>query len=247
MVQAPVGWQCRRCVAEWSRVDRGARYRPRAAGMLGHTTMTPITVVLIVVNVVVFVLTGFGTGPSVVRFASEPDLIHQGQVYRLLTSAFLHANFAHILLNMATLAIIGPPVEVLLGRVRFVGLYLLAALGGSVCSYLLSPADVYGLGASGAIFGLLGAYFVLARQRRMDTGTIIALIVVNLVYGFAVPGIDWRAHIGGLVVGAVVALAFSSSQRWRPPRRAVADVVAAALTLAVLASLLQLPPGHVNL
>jgi membrane associated rhomboid family serine protease len=167
--------------------------------------------------------------------------VHHGQWYRLITAAFLHASFEHILFNMITLAIIGSAVEAELGSVRFIALYLASALGGSVASYLLSKPDQMGVGASGAIFGLMGAYFVLARYRRWETGTIVALIVINLIISFAEPLIDWRVHIGGLITGAVVA--------WGMHRTAnrLAGVMVAVGAAAVLSVLAVLPPGHVNL
>ena len=170
---------------------------------------------LLALNVVAFVISS--ARPSVVdRYSELPIAIANGQYERLLTAAFLHANFLHILFNMMALLIVGPPIERTIGRVRFTSLYLLAALGGSVCSYLYSNARIEGVGASGAIFGLFGAYFVFARSRHADTGGIVVLIVINLVFSFADPLIDWRAHIGGLVTGTVVAAAFALAER-RPP------------------------------
>jgi membrane associated rhomboid family serine protease len=188
------------------------------------------------------------------RFAMWPAAVHHGEWYRLLTAPFLHANIEHILFNMVTLAIVGSPVEAELGKARFTVLYLLSALGGSVASYLLSPANVLGVGASGAIFGLMGAYFVLARRRGWEVANIGALIVVNLVIGFASSTIDWRAHVGGMITGAVVALGFAQSTDARRrdgaggPRVELATVaVTSVATVAVLAALTLLPPGHVNL
>ena len=140
-----------------------------------------------------------------------PAAVHHGQWYRLLTAPFLHANIEHILFNMLTLAIVGSPVEAELGKVRFIALYLLSAVGGSVASYLLSHANVLGVGASGAIFGLMGPYFVLARRRKWEVGNILALIVVNLAIGFASSTIDWRAHLGGMITGAVVTIGLARS------------------------------------
>jgi membrane associated rhomboid family serine protease len=179
-----------------------------------------------------------------------PYAVHHGQLYRIITSAFLHENIEHILLNMITLAIVGPPVEAELGKVRFTALYLVCALGGSVGSYLLSPQDELGLGASGAIVGLMGAYFFLARRRGWDTTTILALIVINLLFGFT-GGIDWRDHLGGLVTGSAVALGMAHSVDLRRAANRTAEVATGvATTLAavgVLGLLLLLPPGHVNL
>ena len=109
---------------------------------------------------------------------------------------FLHVSFLHIGLNMVTLLIVGPAVEVMVGKARFATLYLIAGLGGSVCSYLLGPAGAYGVGASGAIFGVMGAYVVLAQRNRKPMAPVVILIAINLVFGFVGSGagvgnVDW--------------------------------------------------------
>ncbi|MHB1534055.1 MAG: rhomboid family intramembrane serine protease, partial [Acidimicrobiales bacterium] len=220
----------------------------RDRGPLGATHMTPVVAVLIGANVVVYLLELGRMNRVIDRFGMYPVAVHLGgQWYRLVTSAFLHASFEHILFNMVTLAIVGPPVEAALGRTRFAALYLLAALGGSVGSYLLSPALEIGVGASGAIFGLMGGYFVLARRRHWDVTTILALIGINLVLGFAIANIDWRAHLGGLVTGALVVLGMAVAAE-RPGRLRWAGALAtAAVALVALVLLSTLPPGHVNL
>jgi membrane associated rhomboid family serine protease len=188
---------------------------------------------------------------AVCRFGMWPQAVHHGQWYRLFTAPFLHANIEHILFNMITLAIVGSPVEAELGKARFIAVYLLSALGGSVASYLLSNANELGVGASGAIFGLLGSYFVLARRRRWDISTIAALIIVNLVIGFASSTIDWRAHLGGLITGAVVTLGMAPSLDRRRDASPAFGVAAGAATtvaaVAILGVLTLLPPGQVNL
>jgi membrane associated rhomboid family serine protease len=209
--------------------------------------MSPTVVGLVVVNVVVFLITRRNPAQSYLRFAMVPTRIHHGQWYRLITAAFLHANTEHVLFNMITLLVIGSPVEALVGRLRFGAIYLIAGIGGSVCSYLLSPSDIEGIGASGAIFGLFGAYAVLARHHRFDTRLVLILIVVELVISFVDPGVDWRAHIGGLVVGAAVTWGFSLVGGWRRGRRGGGEVAVTAVILGVLALLVTLPPGHVNL
>ena len=184
------------------------------------------------------------------NYSLLPAAVHQGDWYRLITGAFLHANIEHIAFNMFTLAIVGAPIEAELGRVRFVALYLVSALGGSVGSYLLSSEWQRGLGASGAIFGLMGAYFVIARRRRWDSSAILGLIIINLLIGFASSGIDWRAHLGGLVVGAVVGLAMTRSGRgWQLGRAGemVVGIGSAVVVAAILSLLVTLPPGQVNL
>jgi membrane associated rhomboid family serine protease len=172
----------------------------------------------------------------------------QHQYYRAFTAMFLHANFQHIIFNMIALVIVGPAVEVLLGRARFLTLYLLAGLAGSVASYLLSPASIYGLGASGAIMGLLGAYIVIGLRRRLPVAPVVALLVLNLIIGFS-GDIDWRAHLGGVAVGALLGFAYDYAGGLRDRRAELALTVGASVvTLAVLAVLLTgVAPGHVNL
>jgi membrane associated rhomboid family serine protease len=264
MLEAPVGWQCRACVKKDSRSAPVQRWRPSSGGRLGNTRVTPLVAALIVVNVIVYVwemsskagvvsISGNRFAcPHVVecKYGLVAAAVHGGQWYRLITAAFLHANTEHILFNMLTLAIVGSPIEAELGRARFLALYLVAALGGSVASYLLSQPFALGVGASGAIFGLMGAYLVIARRRRWDTSTILALIGINLLIGFVSSGIDWRAHIGGLLAGLLVGLAMSRSRSgWQlsASGEMAVSIGAAAAVAAVLALLATLPPGHVNL
>ena len=260
MREAPVGWQCARCVHDDSRRAPVTRWRPSGGGRLGSTRLTPVVVALIVINLAVFLWEQTNYSNIVGRFGMLANAftpqgqlvgVHNGQWYRLFTAPFLHASWGHIIFNMATLAIVGSPVEAELGKARFTALYLVSALGGSVGSYLLSRQNVLGVGASGAIFGLFGAYYVLARRRGWDISTIAALIIVNLIIGFATPAIDWRAHLGGLVTGAVVAIGLAHSTDLRRVAGRATEVAAAAGTTlgaaGVLALLTLLPPGHVNL
>ncbi len=133
----------------------------------------------------------------------------------------------HLLLNMYALYLFGPPLEAALGRLRFIVLYLVSALGGSALSYAFSQPGDPSLGASGAVFGLLGAYLVVNRRLGRDTTSVMVLLAINFAYGFLVPRIDWRAHLGGLVAGRC---ARSRSPTPRPPgvRRSRSAAVAAA-------------------
>ncbi len=141
------------------------------------------------------------------------------QPWRLLTSMFAHSQISitsptsvlHILFNMYALILLGPVLEQLLGRGRFVALYLLSGLGGSVAVALLSPMTPV-LGASGAIFGLFGAYFVVARTLGGNQRQLLIVIGINLVIGFILPGISWQAHVGGLIVGAAVAAIYMATR-----------------------------------
>jgi membrane associated rhomboid family serine protease len=253
MVQAPVGWQCPECTREGSKRSRQVpaftRTSPGRTGLVGSTNPTPIVLAIVAVNIVVFCLERFGTDVSVVdRFALVPFLVHQqSQYYRAFTAMWLHANFLHIASNMVALLIVGPALEVQLGKVRFVALYLIAGLGGSVGSYLLSQSNIAGIGASGAIMGVMGAYVVLGLRRRLPIAPVVALIVINLLIGFS-GDIDWRAHLGGLATGAVLAYVFDAAGRLRDRQAELALTIGGSLAvLGVLALLLtSVAPGHVN-
>jgi len=148
---------------------------------------------------------------------------------------------------MLALLIVGPAVEVLLGKARFLALYLIAGLGGSVGSYLLSPPDIGGLGASGAIMGVIGAYIVLGLRRRLPVAPVVGLLVLNVLIGFT-GSIDWRAHFGGLATGAVLALVYDLAGNLRDRTAELAVTVGgSAAVLAVLVLLLtSVAPGHVS-
>lgn len=135
--------------------------------------------------------------------------------WRMITALFVHSptSFLHILFNMFSLFIFGPIMEQMLGRVRFLALYLLSGFGGSVAVLLIAPGTPV-VGASGAIFGLLGAYFVIQRKLGGNATQLLIVIGLNLVIGF-LPGtnIAWQAHVGGLIVGAGAALVYLRTRR----------------------------------
>jgi membrane associated rhomboid family serine protease len=169
-----------------------------------------------------------------------------GQDYRLLTSAFLHeegfSGFgpAHIIFNMWALVIVGPPLERALGRTRYLTVYLLSALGGSVLFYLIGSPQQFALGASGAIFGLFGALFVVGRKLQVDIRSIVALIAINLALPFLIGGglggsIAWQAHVGGLITGGLITAAYAYAPRERRTLVQVgATVVLAALLVIIV-------------
>jgi membrane associated rhomboid family serine protease len=254
MIEAPVGWQCPECTRAGARRSRQVpaftRTRPGRSGVVGSTNPTPIVLTIIAIDVVVFFLERFGNDNAVIaKYALSPVAIHfQHQYYRAFTAMFLHANFQHIFFNMVALLIVGPAVEVQLGKVRFVALYLIAGLGGSVASYLLSPFNELGLGASGAIMGVMGAYVVLGLRRKLPIAPVVGLIVLNLLIGFT-GNIDWRAHLGGLAVGSLLALVYDAAERLRDRRQGVLLTVGGSVAvLCVLALLMtSVTPGHFNL
>ena len=237
MQSASVGFQCPTCVAEGAATVREAR--TTLGGRVASDT-SRVSLTIVALNVAVFVLgLVVGQGSLQVRFgmiAGVPDAygVADGELYRLLTAAFLHAGVFHILMNMFALAQLGPVLEAALGRLRFTVLYVLSALGGSVLSYVLSEPFQLGVGASAAIFGLFGAYYVVVRRLGGETRSIVTLLVINLVITFTIPVIDWRAHLGGLVTGAVVGAAFAYAPR--NPRRGRLQAVACAAVALVLAA-----------
>jgi len=215
MRSAAVGHQCLDCV------HAAAQDVPQARTAAGAVMIQPgkpiITYGLIAVNVLMFVLQMTST-----QLQSElvlwPPAIAGGQWYRLVTSAFMHYGIAHLLFNMWALYVIGPPLETLLGRLRYGALYALSALGGSVLVYLLSGMGDATAGASGAIFGLFGATFIVARRLNLDVRWLVGLIVLNLVLTFAAPlvigqAISWEGHVGGLVTGLFITAVFVYAPR----------------------------------
>jgi membrane associated rhomboid family serine protease len=182
-------------------------------------------------NVLVFVLQ-MASGSLERQLALWPPAVADGQLYRLVTSAFVHYGATHLLLNMWALYVVGPPLEMLLGRLRFGALYALSGLGGSVLVYLLS-LNVMTAGASGAVFGLFAATFVVAKRLSLDLRWVVAVIVINLVVTFVAPAvssqrISWQGHVGGLVTGGLVAAAYVYAPRERR------NLIQAAVTVIVL-------------
>ncbi|MDH6182331.1 membrane associated rhomboid family serine protease [Microbacteriaceae bacterium SG_E_30_P1] len=237
--QAAVGVQCPECVRE-GRASVPRTKSPLRAAFSRGSTKPVVTWSIIAICVVLFVLQNIPViGNYVVSFGAYRPVFTAILPWTLITSAFLHGSIFHILLNMYSLFIIGPVLERMLGRGRFLALYLLSALGGSVAVLLLAPASLV-VGASGAIFGLLGAFFVI--QRRLG-GTNVQLLVIvglNLVIGF-VPGLNiaWQAHIGGLVAGAAVALVFVRTRRadQRTTQILFVSLIAVALVAITIARL----------
>ncbi|ORA63327.1 rhomboid family intramembrane serine protease [Mycolicibacterium elephantis] len=228
MRSAAVGHQCVECV------DTGARtVRQPRTQFGGRPSAGPVvTYVLIAVNVAMFVLQNVSPDLQSALVMHSGAVAAGGELYRLLTSAFLHYGLTHLLFNMWALYVVGPPLEAALGRLRFSALYFLSALGGSVLVYLLSPVTAATAGASGAIFGLFGATFVVGKRLNLDVRWVVAIIVLNLVFTFIIPlissvNISWQGHLGGLLTGAVVAGAYANAPR--NSRNAVQAGVTAAL------------------
>ncbi|MCG5446755.1 rhomboid family intramembrane serine protease [Micromonospora sp. NIE79] len=259
MRDAAVGHQCPECVNEGRRSVRPARtaFGGGTAGRHGYVTKA-----LIAVNVLFLLLSiasarggdaavggsGFGGlmggstpltewGAVLGRaYLSDYTLggIAEGQWYRLVTAMFLHYGVLHLLLNMWALWVLGRSLEANLGRVRFAALYLIAGLGGNVAAYLFSSPRAATVGASTAVFGLFAALIIIERRLGRDISRIIPILVINLVFTLAVPGISIPGHLGGLVVGALMALVLAYAPRGR---RTLVQVTGGALILLILLAL----------
>ncbi len=218
MTMAPVGIRCPEHAGNAGRRPRLRGPAPvvRAQRQIG-STFAPVTKALIAINVAIYLIgavqgAGFNSpgGSLYQKFWLDAYDVHNGGWWRLITAAFLHANIIHIGFNMFALWVIGGPVEQYLGRVRFLSLYLVAGLAGSAGALLQTPFIT--VGASGAIFGILGAMLILEWQATGKLGgQAMTLIVINLAFSFTFSGISWGGHVGGLIGGILATLAFA---RW---------------------------------
>jgi membrane associated rhomboid family serine protease len=232
MTPTPVGMRCPEC----------AKQKTEVRALTGTRGGLEVTIVLIVINVIVFIAE-VSSGASFGRAGGSSQIIEKGALYgpaiadggeywRLVTGGFLHSGFLHILFNMYLLWILGQMLEPALGRWRFAAIYFVSLLGGAFGALLLNPDSVT-VGASGAVFGLMGAAFVDQRSRGVDpmqTG-IGGLIVINLVISFLIPNISIGGHIGGLIAGGLAALVLQQADR----RRSALLGLAGCVLLAVVA------------
>lgn len=242
---AAVGVQCVDCVREG---NRGLRTPRTPFG--GRVSQGRPVVTLTLIGVCVALYLGQLADDAVTnRFLFVPVLA-LSEPWRFLTSAFLHSPSwpLHIAFNMYALWLVGPPLEYLLGRTRFLALYLLSALGGSVFLLLLaSPtADSWftpAVGASGAVFGLFAALVVLQRRLGRDITPLVGVILVNAVLGFVIPNVAWQAHLGGLVTGAAVAAVFATAPA---QRRTAWQAAGFAVVVVALATILVIKVAGVG-
>jgi membrane associated rhomboid family serine protease len=240
---AAVGQQCVDCVREGNRGTRsaGAVFGGRpAVGAVVTWALVGINVLLYLVELAHPSIANDWAmlGRAEIVPGGPLQGVSQGQWYRLLTSAFLPPpglsglGPLDIAFNMWALILVGPALERLLGHGRYLTVYLVSAIGGSVMFYLIGPTNVEALGASGAIFGLFGAWFVVARRLRLDSRWIVTVVVLNLVIGFVVPGIAWQAHVGGILAGGLLTAAYAYAPR---ANRALIQGGATIAVLAILA------------
>jgi membrane associated rhomboid family serine protease len=228
MTPTSVGMRCPECAKQTTQVRtvRSLHADPK------------VTMALLVVNAVAFLGSGrFGVGGGggsalFERGALFGPLVADGEVWRLVTGGFLHAGLIHVAFNMYLLWILGQQLESALGHVRFAGLYATGLLGGALGVMILSPTAVT-VGASGAVFGLMGAMAVMMRARGMNIlqSDIGILLMLNLAITFVIPGISIGGHLGGLAAGALGAIALDRLDRARAPQWAGVAVLGA-LTVA---------------
>jgi membrane associated rhomboid family serine protease len=231
MTTTQVGMRCPEC----------ARQRTQVRRMRDMTTVPQVTYALIAINVIVFIAevsggVSFSGGASGSTVLNEGALlgssslpgqgVAHGQWWRIITSGFLHENLLHIGFNMWVLYYLGTLLEPALGHVRFALIYAVSLLTGSLGALLVSPHSLT-VGASGAVFGLMGAAAVELRARQiplMQSG-VGGLILINLIISFTLPGISWGGHIGGLIGGALAAAVIRLGDRYRSQALALAACV----------------------
>jgi membrane associated rhomboid family serine protease len=240
MIEAPVGFQCPECVAQ-ARAD--FRQGPGRA-LRGGVSVTKVLLVAIAIPFVLEIVKGGPTSmmnPSgQVLFdlgAMQPFAIAAGQYWRLFTAMFLHVGILHIAFNAYALWVFGSMVERDYGRVQMLLIYLVSGFLASVASYVWSDPRTLSVGASGAIFGIFGAFFAYNYRRRhtalgsANLRTALSLLVINAILAFSISGIDWRAHVGGFVAGVACGLV---SEGWGPPaQRRVIRVAGYVALLAI--------------
>ena len=243
MTSTPVGMRCPECARQRTKVQSGVAIGARGGDPIG-------TYALLALNVIVFIAEVLGGGSGTTSLEGGGSLINDGglcangidddgtcrgtateggELFRIVTGGFLHAGPFHLLLNMFALYVLGTLIEPIIGTARFVAIYFAALLAGAFGALVMSDPTEVTVGASGAIFGLMAAAFVIARHRGIDqiASQIGLFVVLNLVFTFSVPGISVGGHIGGLIGGAIAALLLEQiAKRVKGTNRIVLEVAA---------------------
>jgi membrane associated rhomboid family serine protease len=172
-----------------------------------------VTISLIMINLVIWLLQVI-PGSTITSTLFYAPLLTVIEPWRMITAGFVHSpdSFWHILLNAYSIYIFGRVIEPMLGPVRFLVLYLVSIFGGSAMVLWLGEPVVPVVGASGAFFGLMGAYLIMLRAIGDNSGLLVGLIAVNLAFGFLVPGISWQGHLGGLLAGMAVTAVYARTR-----------------------------------
>ena len=191
-----------------------------------YITLYPVVSSIIAINFIVYLLTlipGYGNW---LKYAgmSVNGLIAEGEWWRIITSMFLHADFTHVLFNMFSLFLFGPELEKIAGKMRFLTIYFLAGIFGVAATFLIEPPNYATLGASGALYGIFGAFAALIYYTRhlfpQLRQIILPLIVISVIMTFLMPNINISAHLGGLVTGFILGIVYFNPKnmvRWRKP------------------------------
>jgi membrane associated rhomboid family serine protease len=255
MNAASVGHQCPECVAEGRRGQRQVRtaFGGSTAGGAGTVTRTliGINVAVMVISIATGGLTAVAGGgwggllggstpltDALAVLGNAPYVpggtvhgIAQGEWYRLVTAMFVHFGVLHLLMNMYALWILGRDLERVLGPLRFGALYLIAGLGGNVAAYLFAGPNVPTAGASTAVFGLMAALFVILKRLNLSVAPILPIIVINVIFTFAVANISVAGHLGGLAIGALAAVVIAYAPK---ERRTAAQAIGLGVILVLL-------------
>jgi membrane associated rhomboid family serine protease len=237
MTPTPVGMRCPECASQRTRVVRGV-------GQAGLFASAPATFILIALNVVAFLAEvatssgGLGVQGSslVLDFGLYGPWVVEGEWYRLIGGGFLHAGLTHILFNMVALYFLGRLLEPAIGTPRFVAVYMASLFGGAFGALLLDP-NALTIGASGAIFGIFGAAFVIARDRGFDSvaSTIGVILLLNLAFSFGTAHVSLGGHLGGLAVGVICSLLIVAGDRGMLGRQRLAAELIAISIVALVA------------
>ena len=237
-VPSSVGVHCVDC-ARRSQAGRRQARTLLGGNMVSGALVTKILLGLCVVVYALQVLApGLATQSLDFRLGFLPVLAAH-EPWRFLTTAFLHANYMHLGFNMWALWVLGGTLEPVLGRWRFASVYLLSALGGSTAIYWLSWPGTESwitltVGASGAVFGLFSAMFIVQRRFGRDTSGIVALVAINAVVSFLGANISWQGHLGGLLVGGIVSAIYAWAPRGRRKAVGIAGTIAVVVALVAL-------------
>ena len=233
MTPTPVGMRCPDCAGQRTKVHtaRSLVVEPR------------VTYALIAINAAAFFAQVIAAGGGNAQRGSVYEngalfgpLVDDGEWWRIITSGFLHANPLHLILNMVVLWFLGQAVEPVFGHVKFAAVYLVSLLTGTFGALLLSP-DAFTVGASGAVYGLMGALTIVYRDRGIPItqSPVFGLLVINLVFTLFYPGVSIGGHLGGLVGGALAALVLLEGDRRRSRGLGLAACAALAVVMTVAA------------
>lgn len=173
----------------------------------------PVTLGLVSLNLLIWVLQILPGSNLTNQLAFVPLSVFI-EPWRMITSGFAHSesNPLHVLLNMYSLYVFGSLLEPMLGRLKFLSIWLISIFGASVAVMYLNTPDTWVLGASGGVFGLMAAYFVVLRSIGQNSQALMGLIAINLVFGFFMPGVSWQAHLGGLLAGGAMTAVYASTR-----------------------------------